>query len=48
MVGKKTIMNLEQMKQDAIKFYKMAYEGQPRKAVEQYVGDDYMYLRKII
>ena len=35
-------MDLDQMKQDAIKFYKMAYEGQPRKAVEQYVGDDYI------
>ena len=42
MVGKKLIMDLDQMKQDAIKFYKMAYEGQPRKAVEQYVGDDYI------
>lgn len=29
------------MKQNAIAFYKMAYDGQPRKAVELYVGDKY-------
>ncbi len=28
-------------KQNAISFYRAAYEGNPRKAVEQYVGDDY-------
>lgn len=32
----------EQNKQNAIAFYKMAYEGNPRKAVEQYVGAEYI------
>ncbi len=35
-------MNLEQNKANAIAFYRTAYEGQPRKAVEQYVGEDYI------
>lgn len=35
-------MNLEQNKQNAIAFYKTAYEGNPRKAVEMYVGDEYI------
>ncbi len=34
--------NLEQNKQNAIAFYRTAYEGEPRKAVELYVGDDYI------
>ena len=29
-------------KQNAIAFYKMAYEGDPQKAVELYVGDQYI------
>ena len=29
-------------KENAIAFYKMAYEGNPRKAVESYVGADYI------
>jgi predicted SnoaL-like aldol condensation-catalyzing enzyme len=33
---------LEQNKSNAIAFYKMAYEGEPRKAVELYVGDKYI------
>ena len=33
---------LDQNKQNAIAFYKMAYEGNPKKAMELYVGDDYM------
>lgn len=33
---------LEQNKQNAIAFYKMAYEGNPKKAMELYVGDDYI------
>lgn len=33
---------LEENKKNAIAFYKTAYEGEPRKAVEQYVGDDYI------
>ena len=35
-------MNLEQNKKNAIAFYKIAYEGQPKKAIELYVGDDYI------
>lgn len=34
-------MNLEQNKHSAIEFYRMAYLGNPRKAVELYVGADY-------
>ena len=33
---------LELNKQNAIAFYKTAYEGEPRKAVEQIVGDRYI------
>ncbi len=35
-------MDLEKNKQNAIAFYKMAYEGNPRKAVELYLGDEYI------
>ena len=35
-------MSLEQNKQNAIAFYKMAYEGDPQKAVALYVGDQYI------
>ena len=35
-------MNLAQNKAHAIAFYRLAYEGHPRQAVEQYVGDDYI------
>ncbi|MEZ9526159.1 nuclear transport factor 2 family protein [Enterovibrio norvegicus] len=34
--------DLEQMKQSAIAFYKTAYLGEPAKAVERYVGDEYI------
>lgn len=34
--------NLEENKRNAIEFYKMSYLGEPRKAVEKYVGDDYI------
>jgi len=34
--------NLEQNKKNAIAFYKMAYEGNPREAVEKYVGKEYI------
>jgi predicted SnoaL-like aldol condensation-catalyzing enzyme len=34
--------NLEINKKNAIEFYKMAYEGNPRKAVELYVGAEYI------
>jgi len=33
---------LELNRQNAISFYKTAYEGEPRKAVEQYVGKEYI------
>ncbi len=35
-------MNSEENKKNAIAFYKMAYEGNPKKAVELYIGDDYI------
>jgi predicted SnoaL-like aldol condensation-catalyzing enzyme len=35
-------MNLEQNKQSAIAFYKTAYAGNPRKAIETYIGDQYI------
>lgn len=33
---------IEQNKEYAIAFYKMAYEGNPRQAVELFVGDQYI------
>lgn len=35
-------MNSETNKENAIAFYKMAYEGNPKKAIELYVGDKYI------
>lgn len=35
-------MILNQNKKNAIAFYKMAYEGNPGKSVELYVGDEYI------
>ncbi len=35
-------MNLEANKTHAINFYRMAYEGNPKKAIELYVGDKYI------
>jgi predicted SnoaL-like aldol condensation-catalyzing enzyme len=35
-------MSLNQNKQNAVAFYKMAYEGNPRKATEMYVGNQYI------
>ena len=35
-------MNLEKNKENAIAFYKTAYEGKPRQAIEQYVGAEYI------
>ncbi len=32
--------SLKKNKDNAISFYKIAYEGNPRKAVELYVGSD--------
>ena len=34
--------DLEADKQNAVSFYKTAYLGNPRKAVEQYVGEEYI------
>jgi predicted SnoaL-like aldol condensation-catalyzing enzyme len=36
------IHNLEANKRNAIDYYKMAYLGEPRKAVELYVGGEYI------
>lgn len=33
---------LDKNKENAIDFYRMAYDGNPRKAVELYVGDEYI------
>lgn len=35
-------MSLEENKENAIAFYKMAYEGNPQKAIELYIGDEYI------
>ena len=35
-------MNLEENKQNAIAFYKTAYMGNPKKAIELYVGSEYI------
>ena len=35
-------MNLEQNKQNVIAFYKMAYEGNPKEAVDLYIGKEYI------
>ncbi len=34
--------SLEENKQNAIAFYKMAYLGRPKEAVDKYVGEDYI------
>ena len=35
-------MDLQENKRNAIAFYETAYRGNPRKAVEDYVGDEYI------
>ena len=35
-------MDLQRNKQNAIDFYRMAYEGKPREAVDAYIGDEYI------
>ena len=35
-------------KRNAIAFYKMAYEGEPRKAVEHYVGNQYIQHNPVV
>ena len=41
-------MNLEQNKQNAIAFYRMAFEGDPRGAVALYVGDQYIQHNPVV
>ena len=41
-------MNQEKNKRNAIAFYKMAYEGNPRDAVTQYVGKEYIQHNPIV
>lgn len=35
-------MNLEENKKNAIEFYKTAYYGNPEKAVQDYIGNEYI------
>nr|WP_299486051.1 ester cyclase [uncultured Allomuricauda sp.] len=35
-------MDLQRNKENAIAFYKMAYEGNPKKAVQLYIGKEYI------
>ncbi|MBX2844911.1 MAG: nuclear transport factor 2 family protein [Saprospiraceae bacterium] len=35
-------MTLEQNKRNAIAFYKLAFEGHPKEAVDLYLGDEYI------
>lgn len=35
-------MNLDQNKKNAIAFYKTSYLGNPKKAIKQYVGNEYI------
>jgi len=35
-------MNLEENKKNAIAFYRTAYEGNPKAAIEQFVGNEYI------
>ena len=39
---KPTDMNQERNKENAIAFYQMAYQGNPREAVAQFVGEEYI------
>ncbi|WP_299100405.1 nuclear transport factor 2 family protein [uncultured Winogradskyella sp.] len=41
-------MDTQQNKKNAIAFYKMAYEGNPIKAVELYVGEEYIQHNPIV
>ncbi|MFK7812645.1 MAG: nuclear transport factor 2 family protein [Maribacter sp.] len=36
------IRDIEENKKNAIAFYKMSYEGNPKKAVQLYVGNEYI------
>ncbi len=41
-------MNLEENKNNAIAFYKTAFEGNPREAIEKYVGDTYIQHNPVV
>lgn len=41
-------MNLAKNKENAISFYKMAYNGNPRKATELYVGAEYIQHNPVV
>jgi predicted SnoaL-like aldol condensation-catalyzing enzyme len=41
-------MSLAKNKESAISFYKMAYEGNPRKATELYVGSEYIQHNPVV
>ncbi|WP_452232230.1 nuclear transport factor 2 family protein [Lacinutrix sp. MEBiC02595] len=41
-------MDIQKNKENAIAFYKMAYEGNPTKAVALYVGEDYKQHNPIV
>lgn len=41
-------MNLEENKNNAIAFYKTAFEGNPREAIEKYVGDIYIQHNPVV
>ncbi|GJM15833.1 MAG: membrane protein [Thermodesulfobacteriota bacterium] len=40
--------DLDQNKQNAIAFYKEAYEGNPRESVKKYVGDKYIQHNPVV
>ena len=42
LIKMKSMSTTDTMKENAIAFYKMAYEGNPREAVSLYVGDEYI------
>ena len=35
-------MNTEKNKENAVEFYRIAYAGEPKKAIELYVGEEYI------
>lgn len=41
-------MNLEENKKNAISFYKTAYEGNPKLAIEKYVGQTYIQHNPVV
>lgn len=41
-------LDLEKNKENAIAFYRTAYLGEPAKAIEDYVGDDYIQHNPVV